>query len=152
MEMQSTSSEKCSKDFSSLSTTEQEKGRANFSVDNKMWTRLQSEEVQLLVSPPTIAPGNRMRENVLSFEALAIKIQLAHQCGKAHFQYRVTARKKYKSRLDEVDGWGTITPLCRECTLSRSFPKSHVVAAVPEGAIIGPVLEVQSVKILDGKG
>ena len=40
--------------------TEEEKGRANFSVDKEMLTRLQPEEVQLLVSLPTIAPGNRM--------------------------------------------------------------------------------------------
>ena len=43
-------------------STEEEKGRANFSVDNKMLTWLKPEEVQLLVSLPTLAPGKRMRE------------------------------------------------------------------------------------------
>ena len=35
--------------------TEEEKGRTNFYVDNKMLASLQPEEVQLLVSPPTVA-------------------------------------------------------------------------------------------------
>ena len=34
---------------------------------------VQPEEVQLLISPPTMAPGNRMQENVLSFEAVSSK-------------------------------------------------------------------------------
>ena len=76
--------------------TEEGKGRAYFSVDNKMLTSLQPKEVQLLVSLPTMAPGNRMRQNVLSFEALTSKIQLSQLCEKAYFQYRVTAGKKYK--------------------------------------------------------
>ena len=105
-----------------------------------------------MVSPPTIATGHRTRENVLSFEALASKIQLTQLCEKAYFQYRVTAGKQYKIRQDGADGWETITPLCREYSISRSSPKSQVVAAIPEGTIIGPVWEVQIVKILDGYG
>ena len=46
----------------------------------------------------------------------------------------------------------TISPLCREYTYSRSFPKSQVLAAILEGTITGPVLEVQFVKNLDGHG
>ena len=84
--------------------TEEEKGLANFSVDNKMLTSLQPEEVHLLVSPPTLAPGNRMRENVLSFEALASRIQLTQLSEKAYFQYLVTAGKQHKIRLDGDDG------------------------------------------------
>ena len=48
-----------------------------------MLTSLQREEVQLLVSLPTIALGNRMRENVWSFEALASRIQLTQMCEKS---------------------------------------------------------------------
>ena len=59
---------------------------------------------------------------------------------------------QYKIRPDGDDGWSTITPTCREHTFSRSFPKSHVLAAIHQGTIIGPVLEVQIVKILDGYG
>ena len=48
-------------------STEQDKGRARNLVDKKILTKLKLEEVQLLVSLPTLATGNRMRENVLSF-------------------------------------------------------------------------------------
>ena len=37
--------------------TEEEKGRENLSVDKKMLTRKPPEEIQLLVSPPTMATG-----------------------------------------------------------------------------------------------
>ena len=64
----------------------------------------------------------------------------------------MTARNWYQIRADDDDGWGTITPLCREYSISRSFPNSLVLAAIPEGTIIGPVLGVQIAKILDGCG
>ena len=57
-----------------------------------------------------------------------------------------------KTLPDGDDGWGTITSLCREYTYSRSFPKSQVLAAIPEGTVIGPVLEAQTATILDGYG
>ena len=114
--------------------TEEEKGRANFSVDDKTLTSLQREEVQLLVSLTTMTPGNRMRENVLSFEALASRIQLTQLCERAFFQYRVT------DLMGATDGEQSL--LCAGNThfldLFRN-PKSC------EGAIIGPVLEVQFV-------
>ena len=116
--------------------TEKEKGRTSFPVDNKILFKLKPEEVQLLVSPPTTATGTRMRENVLSFEALASKIQLT----------------QLKIRPDGDDGWGTITPKCREYSSSRSVPKTQVLAAIPEGTITGQVLEVNIVKIMDGYG
>ena len=58
----------------------------------------------------------------------------------------------YKTRLDEDDGFGQIIPLCREYTLSRVNPQSRAFAAIPGGRIIGPVNEVQIVKILDQCG
>ena len=90
--------------------------------------------------------------NVLSFAAVASKIQLTQLCEKADFQYRVTAGKQYKIRLDgSTDGEQSL--LCAENThFSRSFHKSQVVAAIPEGTIIGPVLEGQTLKKLDGYG
>ena len=92
--------------------TEEGKGRDGIIVDNKMLTSLQKEEVQLLVSLPTTALGNRVRENVWSFEALASRIQLTQMCEKAYFQYRVTPGKQYKTRPDRDDGWRTIALLC----------------------------------------
>ena len=63
--------------------TEEEKGRANLSVDKKMLTSIPPEELQLLVSPPTMAPGNRMRENILNFETLSSRIHLTQQMCKS---------------------------------------------------------------------
>ena len=45
-----------------------------------------------------------------------------------------------------------MTLLRWEYSSSRSFPKTQVLAAIPAGTIIGPVLEVHIVKILDGYG
>ena len=64
-------------------STEEEKGRAGIPVDNKIWTQLKPEEVQLLVSLPTRATGKRMPERVPSFDELAGKIQLTQLCEKA---------------------------------------------------------------------
>ena len=120
------------------------KGTNQFSCGQQYFlTKLNLEEMQLLVSPPTRATGNRPRENVLRFEALAGKIQLTQFCEKAYFQCRVAAVKQYKIRRVGDDGWGTITPPCWEYSSSRSFPKTQILAAIPEGTIIGPVLEVQ---------
>ena len=58
----------------------------------------------------------------------------------------------YKIRQDGNDGWGESTPLCREYSSFRTYPKTQALAAVPEGTIIRPVLEVHVVKILDGYG
>ena len=132
--------------------TEEEKGRANFYVDNKMLTSLKTEEVQLSVSLPTMTLGNRMRENILSFEAVASKIQVTQLCEKAYFKYSVTAGKMYKVRPNGDDGWRTITPPCREYTFSRFFPQSQVVSSFPEGTIIGQVLDDRIRKILDEYG
>ena len=93
-----------------------------------------------------------MRENVLSFDGPASKIQLTQLCDKAYFQNLVAAGKQHKIRPDGDDGWRTITPLCRQYSISRSYPKAQAWAAIPEGTIIGPVLEVHVVKILDGNG
>ena len=58
----------------------------------------------------------------------------------------------YKTRPDEDDGFGQIIPLCREHTLSRVNPQSRPSAAILGRTIIGPVIEVQIVKILDQYG
>ena len=39
--------------------TEEEKGRVGIIVNNETLTMVQPEEVELLVSPPTQAPGNQ---------------------------------------------------------------------------------------------
>ena len=128
---------------------EEEKGRDILSADKKMLTSIPPEEVQLLVSLPTMALGNGMRENIVRFETLSSSIQLTQLCEKAHFQHRVTAGKKYKTRPHGDDSWRTVTTLCREYKCSRAFPESCVLAAIPERTTIGPVIEVRIVKVLE---
>ena len=68
------------------------------------------------------------------------------------FQYLVAVGKTYKFRPNADDGWCAITHLCREYSSSRSYPKAQALAVIPEGTIVGPVLEVHIVKILDEYG
>ena len=72
---------------------------------------------------------------------LASKIQLTQFCEKAYFEYRVAAGKKHKLLPDGADRWGTITLLCREYTLSRSFPNPKSWQLFPKAQ-----------SILDGHG
>ena len=51
-------------------STEDKQGRASTTVDNNILTKLKPKEVQLLVSLPKRATGNRMPERVQSFEEL----------------------------------------------------------------------------------
>ena len=74
-------------------------------MENKILTMVEPEEVQLLVSLPTQALGNRMQGSALSFKALEKKMQLTHLCEKAFFQHLVIAGNYYKIRPDENDGW-----------------------------------------------
>ena len=113
---------------------------------------MKSHEVQLLVSPPEMASGNSLQENILSFEALSDKIQFSKLCEDAWLEHRVSAGMKYKIRPDEDDGYGQLVPLCREYTHSRANPQSRVFAGIPGRTVIGPVVEVQIVKILDQYG
>ena len=51
-------------------------------VHNKKLTTLEPEEMELLASPPTQAPGNRMQGGALSVQTLEKKIQLTQLCEK----------------------------------------------------------------------
>ena len=117
-------------------STEDENRRASTAVDNKILTKLKPEEVQLSVSPPKRATGNRMPESVQSFEELTGQIHLTQLCEKTFFQYLVAAKKKYKIRPNAGDGWRTITPLCREYSSSRSYPKVQALAAIPKESLL----------------
>ena len=92
-----------------------------------------------------------MQERVLGFDKLAGKIQLTQLCEKK-ITSNILWQPGSSTKFDGDDGWGTITPVCREYSISRYFPKAQALAAILEGIIIGPVLEVHFVKILDGHG
>ena len=109
------------------------------------------EEVEMLVSLPNLALGNKMQGGA-SFRILEKRVQMTQLCEKALFQHLVAAGNCYKIRPDDNDGWGKLTPLCPEYSSSRAYPKTRALAAIPTGTIIGPVIEVHIVKILDEYG
>ena len=121
--------------------TEEEKGRASIPVDNKILTMGGTRRSDIIGISSDSGTWNRMQEGAMSFQTLERKVQLPQLCEKAYFQYLVAAGKQHKIRPEGDDGWRTITLLCREYLNSRSYPNTPVLAAIPEGTIIGPVLE-----------
>ena len=97
---------------------------------------------------PRPASGISLQLNIQDFESLSETSQCSSGCEDASFWYPVSAGMKYKTKLDEDDGFGEIIPLCREHTLYRVNPQSRAYEAILEG----PVLEVHIVKILDNFG
>ena len=137
--------------------TEDEKGQEKppgkkESVTKGVLTSVKSQEVNLLVSSRRLASGSSLRENIQDFESLSERIWFTRVCEDAIFVHRVSAGMSYKTRPDEYDGFGQLIPWCREYTLSRVNPRSSVFASIPGGTIIGPVIVVQTVKILDTNG
>ena len=82
-------------------------------------------EVKLLASPPGLASGSSLWENIQDFESLSQTCQFARVCEDASFRHRVSAGMNCKTRPDEDDGFGQIIPLCREYKLSRVRPQSR---------------------------
>ena len=82
--------------------TEEEKGqeKPQESVTKDALTCVKSQEVKLLASPPKLAFGSSLQENIHDFESLDEKIQFTSVCELALFKHRVSAGRKYKTRLD----------------------------------------------------
>ena len=112
---------------------------------------VEPEEVEMWVSPPNLALGNKMQGGA-SFRILEKRVQMTQLCEKAIFQHLVTAGNYHQIRPDVDDGWGQFTPSCPEFTSSRAYLKTKALAAIPAGTIIGPNIEVHVVKILDEYG
>ena len=130
----------------------QDEKKERVQIPLKNWVAFMTEpaEIDMLVSfLSRPAPGNRMRENT-STTVLEKKVQMTQLCEKALFQHPVIAGNRYKVRLEDDDGWRTITPPCREYSNYLSYPKIRVLAVILAGTIIGPVQEVRIVKIHDG--
>ena len=137
-----------------LALTEEEKRQVGIIEDNKILTMVEPGEVEMLASPPTQAPGNSMQGGALSFQTLEQKIKLAQLCEKAFFQHLVVAGRR-RTKFDQIvmtDGEKFLLCVENIRVLSRSYPKTQALSTIPEGTIIGPVLEVHVVKILDGYG
>ena len=131
--------------------TEDEKGQERTldkgeSLNKRKVKSVNSQEVNLWVSSPRLASGNSLRENIQDFESLSETVQFTRVCEDASFWYHGMS---YKTRPDEDDGFAQIIPLCRKYTFSQVNPQSRSYAAILEGTIVGPVIEVHIVKILD---
>ena len=89
-----------------------------------------------------------MRTRLGKFESLPPESQLKHIYERAGFYHPVQRQNYYNTRADDDDGWGKITPMCREYIHLRSHSKSRCMAVIPGGSVIGPVsLEHASDKI-----
>ena len=129
---------------------EEEKGRVGIPVDKKVLTMVEPQEVQLLLSFPTQAFGNRM----------------LWRCWASKHWKRRYSWHNYVAEPSSDVLWklGIITQFDRMMTMDGEQllfcaenirvldPKTKALAAIPEGTTIGPVLEVHIVEILDGYG
>ena len=121
--------------------------------DNKCLTIIDPEEVELLVSPPTQAPGNRIQGRGLSFQTMEKKIQLTQLCEKNLLPTSCDCKEDIQKfdRMQTTDGEKLL--LCVEnMRVLDLVRKPKHCQLFPKGTIIGPVLEVHVVKILDGYG
>ena len=133
--------------------TEEEKGQdkprgKKESVTKSVLTSVKSQEVNLLVCSPRPASGRSLWDKIKDFESLPETIRFVRVGEDTIFVHWVSASMSYKNRPDEDDGFGQIIPFCRDYT----NPRSRVFAAIPGEIIIGPVIEVQIVKIIDTYG
>ena len=65
--------------------TNEETERVAIPVDNGLLTRMQPEEVDILVSPPNLALGNKMHGD-MRFRRLEEKVHMTQLCEKASLQ------------------------------------------------------------------
>ena len=75
---------------------------------------VEPEEVELLVSPPTQAPGKRMHGGASSLLSLEKKVQFSELCQKAFFQHLVTAGNMTKKINRIQTTYGEQLLLCVE--------------------------------------
>ena len=130
-------------------------GKNGIREKRKFWTWIESETVQraennteeissLVKIPRTpLASGNRMRQKLQSFQLLSAKSRLKHVYERAGFYHPVERNKWYQTRPDEDDGWGKITPMCREYTHPREHPDSRCFPTINANTKIGPILMIR---------
>ena len=97
------------------------------SVPKGVLTSVKSQEVNFLVSSPSLASGSSLRENIQDFESLSETLRFTGVCEDAFFVHLVSAGMSYKTRLDEDYGFGQIIPLCTQIIpmTSTSCISSH---------------------------
>ena len=125
-------------------TDEEKKKQVAIPVYNRILTMVEPEEVEMLVSSLNLALGNKMPRSA-SFRVLEKRIQMAQLCDKVLFQHLVTAG----NLVMKTDG-KNYSSMPRIFKFSRYCPKTPALAAFATNTIIGPVLEVHTVKMHDG--
>ena len=93
-----------------------------------IFTMMEPQYVEMLVSLPNLALGNEMQGGE-SFRILEKRVQMTQFVKKSSFQHLVTAGNCYKIRPVDDGGWRKFTPL--------PYPKTRALAAIPAGTIIG---------------
>ena len=116
----------------------------------KILTVAEPEEVELLVSPPTQALGHKMQGGALSFRTLVKKIQLTLLCEKSSNILWSKGRRRKFDRVQTTDGEKLI--FCVENIRVLDLVSPCFWHPLPDGTIIGPVLEVHAVIFFDGNG
>ena len=116
---------------------------------------VQPKEVTSLVKAPTDAQpaaGNGLRAVQQNFGTLGAKVQLTRICKEAAFIHEVAVGRFYRTALDVDDGFGDRTLVCREYTSLRADSDSRIFAAMKQRTIIGPVLQIHTIKCLGTNG
>ena len=120
-------------------------------LHDEMLREFQPKEVTSVVKAPRNAQpaaGNGMREVQQKFETLGTEVQFKRICKEAAFIHEVAVGRSYRTASDVDDGFGGRTPICREHTKPRTDSDSRIFAAIKQRTIIGPVLQVHTVKCL----
>ena len=128
--------------------TNEEKERVAIPVDNGILTIVEPEEVDMLVSLPNLALGNKMQGGA-SFQILEKRVQMRQSCEKAFFQHLVTAGNCYKIRPDDDDGCGKLLLCVENIRVLELIRKLELWQLFTQVQFVTPVIEVRMKKILD---
>ena len=99
-------------------------------MDNGILTMVEPEEVEMLVSPPNLALGNKMQRSA-SFRKLQNRVK-----SYSNILWHPEIATKFDLMMTTD---GKITPLCREYSNSRAHPKTRALAAIAAGTIIAQI-------------
>ena len=130
----------------------EDKGTSNYYVGQQDLDQVETRRSSTLGLSSENSNWKQDARKSQGFEFLTGQIHLTQLCVKTFIQNLVASRKTYRIRPNADDGWWTLTLVCREYSSSRSYPKAQPLAAIPEGTIVGPVLEVHIAKILEEFG
>ena len=115
---------------------------------------MKREELKSLVDIPMLPPalGNRMLQNLESFESMPRRNQMEFLRTTAGFYHPVKIGRTFSTTLHKEDGWRKCTSLCKEYAKPRNEKDSSPYVSIDAHKQIGPVLNVGIAKVLDVYG